>query len=1024
MRFFNRVVVLTAILALCVGSLFAQSSSTGALTGVVSQDGVPLPGVTVTASSPSMQGVRTTVTNEAGGYNFGALPPGDYTVRFELTGLQTATQRVKVGVAQTTRADTALSMSAVAEAITVTAAAPAVAETNEVQSNFTGDVIEELPIGRTVLAVTALSPGVVSGVNGLSISGGQSFDNLYTVNGVVVQENLRGQPHNLFIEDAIQETTVQQAGVSAEFGNFTGGVVNAITKSGGNEFSGTLRDNLTNPAWTDESDNVYTTGAATVGGAPDPNCIGMVPGSTTTCVKQVVTAKPLDKLNNVYEGTFGGRIIRDRLWFFVSARDAERELQLAMSNGGAAYTRMAIDERKEAKLTGAITANHNLVASYLEAPASFTNGCQIGCYDWSSIDPAGSNPNDFITAFYNGVLTNNLLLEARYAKKTFAFQGYGGEDTDRVTGTVIRLVAPGYGTTVNEPYFCGSCGDEARDNDSIGAKLSYFLGTKAFGNHNIIAGYDQWHETRMSNNFQSTTDYVFIAQNFAPKRDASGNTLMSVKGSVPTGSGDYFQYWPILASSLGSDLNTDSFYVNDKWDFNARWSFNIGARMDKNDAIDSAGNAVASDSKISPRLGASFNALENGRLRLNATYGTYVGRLAETVSGYGSAAGSPARFNYRYGGPDIIDVSPEEAMRQVWAWFDQQGGIKTVAPYSQNIPGVSTQIQGSLKSPSVDEWSLGASTQIGQGFLRADYIRREWKDFYGSNTTLGNGQVTLPSGAKSDKTWVINTNEFSREYDAIQLQGSYRLWNRLNLGANYTWSELQGNYTGETSGSGPVTEGSGKESYPEYYFERSQPVGFLGSDQTHKFRAWAAIDFATFLGNFNVSLLQNFDSGTPYSYTGAVTYAGYITNPGYVLPPTSGTYFISDRGDFRFDDITATDLALNYTTNPAWLRGVGLFVQAEMLNIFNEQGMWSYSTAVNTRANGRSDLAAFNPFTTDPGSLIECPQSNTPAQCQAMGAHFQKTALFGLPTSGPSNPDRAGSFQLPLTYRFSVGLRF
>ena len=76
---------------------------------------------------------------------------------------------------------------------------------------------------RPPVSVTGLAPGVTNGVNGLSISGGNSFDNLYTVNGAVVQENLRGQPHNLFIEDAIQETTVQTAGVSAEFGNFTGG---------------------------------------------------------------------------------------------------------------------------------------------------------------------------------------------------------------------------------------------------------------------------------------------------------------------------------------------------------------------------------------------------------------------------------------------------------------------------------------------------------------------------------------------------------------------------------------------------------------------------------------------------------------------------------------------------------------------------------------------------------------------------------------------------------------------------------
>ena len=78
-----------------------------------------------------------------------------------------------------------------------------------------------------------------SGPNGAySISGAPSFESLFMVNGVTVNENTRGQPNSLFIEDAIQETTVATAGISAEFGRFSGGVINVVTKSGGNLFSG------------------------------------------------------------------------------------------------------------------------------------------------------------------------------------------------------------------------------------------------------------------------------------------------------------------------------------------------------------------------------------------------------------------------------------------------------------------------------------------------------------------------------------------------------------------------------------------------------------------------------------------------------------------------------------------------------------------------------------------------------------------------------------------------------------------
>ena len=89
------------------------------------------------------------------------------------------------------------------------------------------------------------------------------------VNGVNVTENLRGQALNLIIEDAVQETTVATAGVSAEFGRFGGGVINVVTKSGGNTFSGTFRDTLNNDNW--RSYTLLPAGSLGTG-KPDSHC--------------------------------------------------------------------------------------------------------------------------------------------------------------------------------------------------------------------------------------------------------------------------------------------------------------------------------------------------------------------------------------------------------------------------------------------------------------------------------------------------------------------------------------------------------------------------------------------------------------------------------------------------------------------------------------------------------------------------------------------------------------------------------
>src|SRR6202008_497175 len=106
---------------------------------------------------------------------------------------------------------------------------------------------------RTLQGITTLSPGVSENTPNtiqVVINGAFAFDNVFMLNGVDVNDNLFGSPQKLFIEDAIEETQVLTSGITAEYGRFTGGVVNAITKSGGNTFSGTYRANLQNPSWT------------------------------------------------------------------------------------------------------------------------------------------------------------------------------------------------------------------------------------------------------------------------------------------------------------------------------------------------------------------------------------------------------------------------------------------------------------------------------------------------------------------------------------------------------------------------------------------------------------------------------------------------------------------------------------------------------------------------------------------------------------------------------------------------------
>lgn len=975
---------LSLVLLLVAGSLFAQGT-TATLTGTVTHEGNPLPGATVTVSSPSLQGVRTTVTGDTGGYLIAGLPPGEYTVTIEMEGMQTVKRTARLAVAQTSRVDANLRLTAVAEAITVTASAPAVLETTEVATNITAKQVDELPMNRTPTAMALLAPGVSTAFNRdnqLYISGAPGYDNLFLVNGVVVNENLRAQVHNLFIEDAIQETTVLAGTVSAEYGRFTGGVVSTLTKSGGNEFSGSIRDSLSNSAWREKT--------------PWPT-----------------EADHIDKVNNVYEGTLGGFIMRDRLWFFAGGRMFETQRQAFTSFTNIPYVIGDEEQRVEGKLTAAITPKHNLVGSYIDVSRDLINNSFGNIMDTRSLYPQ-SQPNTLATVNYNGIFTSNLLFEAAWAQKDFTFVGGGAPTRDRIEGTL--LVDNPNNRRFWSPTFCGVCTDEERNNSSWIAKATYYLSSRSLGNHSIVGGVENFAETRLANNHQSGSDFRILLQRVIYQ---GGENLFPVIDA-----GAIIQWNPILFPSPGSDLQTRSAFLNDKWELNQHFSFNIGLRYDKNDATDSFGNVVSDDSEFSPRLAMTYDPWGNGKHRFTVSYGRYVSKIMDgNVGGAASPAGNPATITFFYRGPEINTGSgpylgPAQALAQMWAAFDAaMAGLNTTNytnhPWfrSASIPGVSTLFVKPIVSPSMDEITLGYGTApTPNSYVRADFITRDWHNFYQNYLTLETGKT--PDG-RGDVSHMRNTDEIKREYRGLHLQASWRP-NRFNTGLSYTYATLEGNDESEGAATATSPNATLKGWYPELLnYPQRMPIGPLEGDIRHRLKVWAGYDLPIphQFGRINVSLLHNFSTGTPYGAAGSIDATGRHTNfrftgapanPGYTLSRIGDlhTYWFTSRGAFRTDDVNSTDFAVNYSLP---LFGIELFANADVFNVFNNHAVMFPNTTVITRRTGgaASGLQAFNPFT-------ETPQE---------GVHWRKGPQFGQPTG-------VGSYQIPREYRFSVGLRF
>jgi len=535
-------------------SLGAQTSASLAGVVVVLNSGDPLPGATVTVKSPALQGSRSTVSGETGAYSFSALPPGDYTIAFSFAGMQTVFVRSTLRLSQTTRADAV--MGSAGELITIGARTPSVIETPVISTNMSLPFIERLPIQRNQLATAQFAPGVNSNTlsNGqLYISGGPGYDNLVLVNGVVVTENTRGQMRPMYVEDAIQETTVLTGAISAEYGRFSGGVVNTITKSGGNELRGSLRDSLSNPSWSAQS-----------------------PAGETR----------ENNLNHVAEGTLGGFVMRDRLWFFGAGRLAKNDTArqtvsipafatnpITPASPAISYAEGNDQKRYEAKLTGQIGTNHTLAASWFGVNTEGTNArFSANIYDEASLTER-VDPESLLAVHYNGALRPNLLLEGHYSARRFSDRT-GAQTTDLIAGTVL-LDRANNNTRFHSPSLCDICDAERRNNNDVLLEVHDFIDAKSFGSHDLVAGVDRFAERRYANNHQSGSDFsIFVTR--AQWKD--GVIYPVITPTNAAGGGTFIRWNPILTPAIANDLRTDSAFVNDTWHATTHLTFVLGAR--------------------------------------------------------------------------------------------------------------------------------------------------------------------------------------------------------------------------------------------------------------------------------------------------------------------------------------------------------------------------------------------------------------------------------------------------------------
>jgi len=287
-----------------VNATFAQSVSSGTIEGTVKDEsGAVLPGVTITVTSPALQvGQLVQVSDAEGSYKFVDLPAGTYRLRSELTGFSAVIREdLRLTVGFNARIDLTLKLGAVEESITVSGQSPVVDVSNTTASvAFTKEVLDSIPRGRDLQNVFAMAPGVTQAVADVGGSTMAQRQNLSSY-GVLSQPKLQVEGMNItmgadqntaiyFNDSTLEEVQIRTSGNDAEV-SVPGISMVAIMKSGGNDFHGTYQVAAQTPRL--QADNL--------------NDALRAQGLTATA-----------PLKNFYDlsADLGGRIIRDKLWFY------------------------------------------------------------------------------------------------------------------------------------------------------------------------------------------------------------------------------------------------------------------------------------------------------------------------------------------------------------------------------------------------------------------------------------------------------------------------------------------------------------------------------------------------------------------------------------------------------------------------------------------------------------------------------------------------------------------------------------
>ena len=919
--------LLVAASILLSGSALAQT--TGDIEGTITDtSGFSLPGVTVEARSPKMQGSRIETSGRDGKYRVLAVPPGKYRINASLEGFETLEATVTVSLDATATLDFKLKM-VTRVAITVTGEVPLVDVTSTTSgTNYTNKIIARLPVDRNFADIVKSNPGVDIDRGetqnrglALSIYGATSAENQWILDGINTTNVIKGFQGKAINNEFIEEVEVKTGGYQAEYGRALGGIINVITKSGGNQFRGELF------AYYD---------------------------SDSTRAMQIVTEE--DSLTGMritptrrsdYGVDLGGYILKDRLWFFAAYDRVDTPGTTSRYNSTQAvpntmlFPRDQTDNLYAGKLTWNIASHSNLVATAFSDPSTIDGAARVGTFGGAiaSPDPGTWESRRDIGGLDFGLRWNQLLgssgvltLQGSRHRDRFELLPSGAGEAVRTSD----LTCPG--GTLEHP-----CNVPFQAN-SVSGGLGNIFGPRQrnFSRRDQaradIALYAGDHEIKLGGDYQNgktTSTSYFTGGQTVQKRNEFGQVyyahLFYAKSLTDLSPTD----------SIIEPRNIDTgFFVQDSWKPLPNLTINAGLRFDQEDMRDYLDETVIkTTNEWQPRLGIVWDPGGAGKMKVYASAGRFYYSLPTDLSVFAySATYGETTFNF-----DPVDKTQNKDVIGHGRSFINVTGVQE--PVDSGLKGIFqdelTVGVEKLLQPTLSVGIKGTYRRVGRAIedrCDLDYNRAE-NNFYscafvnlGSDGKYARGDfyscngLDFPFNNCSDDPDAYRpvlgappTSKASRIYRGIEVSAR-KSFEKLWLQASYVYSSLRGNWDGAVyEPFGQTDPGiSADFDYPQFWQRNN--YGRLSLDRPHAFRldaSWTT-PFGLFAG------IQGYvKSGAPLSKIG---YFNQNYGPAVYLEP---------RGFAgRLPTLWEANLMLGY---PILLGPVTATVQVYAFNVFNNQ---------------------------------------------------------------------------------------